>query len=65
MSTLNVNTIANASGTTAATIDGSGRVTTPAGIKLGTGTDILSSFVEGTWTPTNSAGVTLSYSANR
>ena len=65
MSKLNVNTIANASGTTAATIDSSGRVITPVGIKLGSGTDILSSYVEGTWTPTNSAGVTLSISSSQ
>ena len=49
----------------AGTLDSTGIITADAGIKLGTGTDILNSFEEGTWTPTNTAGVTLSVSANR
>jgi len=49
----------------AGTLDSTGIITADAGIKLGTGTDILNSFEEGTWTPTNTAGVTLTVSANR
>ena len=49
----------------AGTLDSTGVITADAGIKLGTGTDILSSFKEGTWTPTNTAGVTLGISGNR
>jgi len=64
-SIIGVETLQHTNGTTAATIDSSGRITTPVGIKLGTGTDILNSFEEGTWTPTNTAGITLSVSGNR
>ncbi|MDC3181486.1 hypothetical protein OAT17_00785 [Flavobacteriaceae bacterium] len=35
----------------AGTLDSTGVITADAGIKLGTGTDILSSYDEGTWTP--------------
>ena len=35
----------------AGTLDSTGVITADAGIKLGTGTDILSSFSQGTWTP--------------
>ena len=49
----------------AGTLDSTGVITADAGIKLGTGADILNSFEEGTWTPTNSAGVALTFSANR
>ena len=49
----------------AGTLDSTGIITADAGIKLGTGTDILNSFEEGTWTPTNTAGITLTVSANR
>ncbi len=51
-SVLKVDSIQNAAGTTAATIDSSGNVTVPTGIKLGTGNDILSAYDEGTWTAT-------------
>ena len=50
-SILKVNQIQNTAGTTALEIDGTGIITADAGIKLGTGTDILSSFSQGTWNP--------------
>jgi len=52
-SIIGVETLQHTNGTTAATIDSSGIVTMPTGIKLGTGTDILNLYDEGTWTVEN------------
>ena len=55
-SIIGVETLQHTNGTTAATIDSSGVITADAGIKLGTGTDILNSYEKGTFTPTMGSG---------
>jgi hypothetical protein len=55
-SIIGVETLQHTNSTTAATIDSSGVITANAGFKLGTGTDILNSYEEGTFTPTMGSG---------